>query len=520
MILDNKLVRSLLSSSKEGNSGAFEQLYQLHVAQVYAVSLRLLANQDLAQHLTQQVFISIWKNINNITDERPFYNWLVALTAINAISELKNGVPPDEPAKLIPENHPNPKLEAAVLKLNEKQRIALVLDRLCHLPGEEISELTSFTKKEIEKFLNSAYEQISEEIRSSNLFQEIDKLPDKISPPTDLWIDIYHDVLEWKLQNEPEEIIPKEVTSVNVDLREIKKNRKEEKKKLKEELKKIEKTHKGKFSKPSVANYIYLIFALAALAGIIYFLFFMSGAKWQISSTEGSPTIFNEPVKNGFTLSEKDVLACNSNSAATIRIEKIGILKVRGNTNLTRTGNFVANLDKGSIELIKDASEELFTVQTPSALIKDYYLGGNYILNVDDEGNSMVEVKEGWVIINFNSTETLVPPGHNCTAKKGAGLSAPVSISATEEFRYDIDLFFFSNGGDGTMESILNQAKIKDGYTLWNLIKIAPAKYREKIVDALMKLVPLPPETNKEGLLELRPEMMQRLLDEIGINQR
>jgi hypothetical protein len=35
-----------------------------------------------------------------------------------------------------------------------------------------------------------------------------------------------------------------------------------------------------------------------------------------------------------------------------------------------------------------------------------------------------------------------------------------------------------------------------------------------------MKLVPLPPETNKEGLLELRPEMMQRLLDEIGINQR
>ena len=57
MAQDNQLIRSLIESSRKGNKSAFEQLFQMHVGYVFAISIRLLSNLEDAYENTSNVDI-------------------------------------------------------------------------------------------------------------------------------------------------------------------------------------------------------------------------------------------------------------------------------------------------------------------------------------------------------------------------------------------------------------------------------------------------------------------------------
>jgi hypothetical protein len=53
---DNKLIRSLIESSRNGNYNAFEQLFKMHVGYVYAISIRLLSDFEDANENISKIF--------------------------------------------------------------------------------------------------------------------------------------------------------------------------------------------------------------------------------------------------------------------------------------------------------------------------------------------------------------------------------------------------------------------------------------------------------------------------------
>jgi len=77
---------TLISSAQRGDRGAFEQIYRLHVGRVYAICLRLEADERRAEELTQDVFVRVWNKMGSFRGKSQFSSWLYRL-AVNVVME-------------------------------------------------------------------------------------------------------------------------------------------------------------------------------------------------------------------------------------------------------------------------------------------------------------------------------------------------------------------------------------------------------------------------------------------------
>jgi RNA polymerase sigma-70 factor (ECF subfamily) len=75
--------------AQAGDLGAFESLYRAHVNRVYALSYRLSGNADLAEELTQEVFVRAWRKLGSFRGESAFSTWLHPLAVNVALSERR-----------------------------------------------------------------------------------------------------------------------------------------------------------------------------------------------------------------------------------------------------------------------------------------------------------------------------------------------------------------------------------------------------------------------------------------------
>lgn len=78
---DGEAVDVALAASGDGS--AFERLYHRHVPRVHSLARRML-DQDLADEVTQDVFVRAWQKLHTFRGEAAFGTWLHRL-AINVI---------------------------------------------------------------------------------------------------------------------------------------------------------------------------------------------------------------------------------------------------------------------------------------------------------------------------------------------------------------------------------------------------------------------------------------------------
>ena len=77
---------TLISKAQRGDRTAFEQVYRLHVGRVFAICLRLEADERRAEELTQDVFVRVWKKLGTFRGKSAFSSWLYRL-AVNVVME-------------------------------------------------------------------------------------------------------------------------------------------------------------------------------------------------------------------------------------------------------------------------------------------------------------------------------------------------------------------------------------------------------------------------------------------------
>lgn len=75
-ITDNISDTELVEACKSGSADAFKSLYEKYSGRVYALTLRLCGNKDIADDLMQEVFIKVWESISSFKGESAFYSWL------------------------------------------------------------------------------------------------------------------------------------------------------------------------------------------------------------------------------------------------------------------------------------------------------------------------------------------------------------------------------------------------------------------------------------------------------------
>jgi RNA polymerase sigma-70 factor (ECF subfamily) len=82
---ENETVRS----AQQGNSAAFELLYQLHNRRVYSLCLRMVNNPTEAEDLTQEAFLQTFRKIQTFRGESCFSTWLHRLTVNIVLMKLR-----------------------------------------------------------------------------------------------------------------------------------------------------------------------------------------------------------------------------------------------------------------------------------------------------------------------------------------------------------------------------------------------------------------------------------------------
>ena len=84
----------LVKKVQKGNKQAFRTLYQLHADKIFALSYRMVGDIQIAEDLTQEVFVRVWEKINIFSFKSSFYTWLYRL-AINLMIRKKEKINKD-----------------------------------------------------------------------------------------------------------------------------------------------------------------------------------------------------------------------------------------------------------------------------------------------------------------------------------------------------------------------------------------------------------------------------------------
>jgi RNA polymerase sigma factor (sigma-70 family) len=71
-------------AAASGDRHAFERLYRAHVDRVYAICTRMLADRQLAEEVTQDVFVRVWQKLPGFRGESAFSSWLHRV-AVNVV---------------------------------------------------------------------------------------------------------------------------------------------------------------------------------------------------------------------------------------------------------------------------------------------------------------------------------------------------------------------------------------------------------------------------------------------------
>lgn len=83
-----------------GDKAAFERLYRQYTGRVYAVTLRLLANQAKAEEAVQEAFVRVWQQLPNFRGDSQFSTWLHRIAVGTAIDVWRQ----DKVARLVDDN--------------------------------------------------------------------------------------------------------------------------------------------------------------------------------------------------------------------------------------------------------------------------------------------------------------------------------------------------------------------------------------------------------------------------------
>jgi RNA polymerase sigma-70 factor (ECF subfamily) len=142
-----------VQDAQSGDLRAFERLYRDHERRVFALCLRLSSNPELAEELTQEVFIRAWEKLGSFRGESAFSSWLYPLTVNVARSERRSRMrrlarvfPTDDVAALEPPPQtPSPEtsfdLEKAMATLPPGARAVFVLHDVEGRTHEETAAL-------------------------------------------------------------------------------------------------------------------------------------------------------------------------------------------------------------------------------------------------------------------------------------------------------------------------------------------------------------------------------------------
>jgi RNA polymerase sigma-70 factor (ECF subfamily) len=84
----------VLKQAQAGDEKAFSALYEHHRTRVYRICLRMVKNEALAEDMTQETFLQVFRKLRTFRQESAFTTWLYRVAANTVFMYLRKKRPP------------------------------------------------------------------------------------------------------------------------------------------------------------------------------------------------------------------------------------------------------------------------------------------------------------------------------------------------------------------------------------------------------------------------------------------
>jgi RNA polymerase sigma-70 factor (ECF subfamily) len=186
--MSNTETAELVRQARQGEKQAFNRLVMLYQTKMYNLALGYVKQQDEAKDLTQDIFVTIYRNLDKLRDENKFSAWLYQV----AINHCRNRYKrlqrrgffssqsiddPDSPLhlttgenpeKTLEQNNRNRLLREAIAEMPAAEKEILLLRDIQELSYEEISDLLKIPLGTVKSKLNRS--RLALKQRLKNLF--------------------------------------------------------------------------------------------------------------------------------------------------------------------------------------------------------------------------------------------------------------------------------------------------------------------------------------------------------------
>ena len=178
---------TLVARIAEGDGDALETLYDRYSRVVYSFSLRMLADTNSAEDLTQEVFLRLWRQGGSYQHSRgAFLTWLLSVTHNMAIDEIRrrkrrpvavDGADDDQTLSTLPDTRTDVENAAWLTSLHTIVREALQDIPQSQRHAIELAYFSGLTQREIAERLNEPLGTIKTRMRLGLL-----KLRERLGP--------------------------------------------------------------------------------------------------------------------------------------------------------------------------------------------------------------------------------------------------------------------------------------------------------------------------------------------------
>lgn len=174
---EQEIIQSILN----GNTENFRLIAEAYQSKVFRVCMGFVHQKEEAEDLTQDILISIYKNLNSYKGNSKFSTWIYRI-AVNAslrhlerkkrrgfferIEQLFTGEKSlheinihshnDTPESILTSKERSEMVHRAIDSLSENQRIAFTLSKFDDLPQQQIASIMNITEGAVEALLQRA----------------------------------------------------------------------------------------------------------------------------------------------------------------------------------------------------------------------------------------------------------------------------------------------------------------------------------------------------------------------------
>ena len=175
--------RMLIRRLRDRDERAFRELVQEHRDRVYSLTYRMLGNRAEAEDVAQEVFIAVFKTVDQFREESKLSTWIYRVTVNHCKNRIKylarrhqrdhselddSNEPAGEGGGEAPQSAPrrpdrqvegaeiDKLMQDAIAELEEEHRVLVVLRDLEDLSIEEIAEITGLPDGTIKSRLHRA----------------------------------------------------------------------------------------------------------------------------------------------------------------------------------------------------------------------------------------------------------------------------------------------------------------------------------------------------------------------------